>query len=416
PGVSSTMQDQLRLLIEVSEAIATHRDLPALCRDLTVRLPGIVAFDSISLCLHDPAKNVMRIAMLGSADRDFTPADLDIPMDQSISGRVFMTQQPAIVRSQSDVEAYPIGLSLMRAAGIECFCMLPLTTIVRPLGAMGFGSARPHRFDDSELEFLQLVVRQVAVAVDNVLHAESARLAQQQLTCERDRLRLLLDVNNAVGSHLELDDVFAAVSECLRRVIPHDGSSLLLYDPETQQFRAHVLRFASKDRFTEVGRTETRHVKSPAGVAIATRRTALFGEADLRRLASETSVAQRLLDDGVRTFCCGPLISRDCVLGTLNVGSRAADAFSPHHVELLGLVAKQIAIAVDNGIAYRQIAELKEKLNSEKLYLEDEIRTDRNFEEIVGDSAALKNVLRQVEIVAATDSTVLVQGETGTGK
>ncbi len=111
-----------------------------------------------------------------------------------------------------------------------------------------------------------------------------------------------------------------------------------------------------------------------------------------------------------------PLLSHDRVLGALNVASNEADALSPADVDLLGQVAQQIAIAVENGLAYRQIAALKEKLKTEKLYLEDEIRTDRNFEEIVGESAALKRVLSQVEIVAPTDSTVLIQGETGTGK
>ncbi len=111
-----------------------------------------------------------------------------------------------------------------------------------------------------------------------------------------------------------------------------------------------------------------------------------------------------------------PLLSRDRILGTINVGSSRLDAFSRDDLELLGLVAQQVAIAVDNGLAYRQIADLKERLNSEKLYLEDEIRTERNFGEIIGQSAELKQLLRQVEIVAPTDSTVLIQGETGTGK
>ena len=118
----------------------------------------------------------------------------------------------------------------------------------------------------------------------------------------------------------------------------------------------------------------------------------------------------------MKSFCSIPLQSHDRVLGTLNIGRLHEDAFSHEDVELLSQVAQQIAIGVENGLAYREIAELKEKLNEEKLYLEREIRSEHNFEEIVGDSRPLKDVLAQIEIVSPTDSTVLIQGETGTGK
>ena len=109
-------------------------------------------------------------------------------------------------------------------------------------------------------------------------------------------------------------------------------------------------------------------------------------------------------------------MSHDRVLGALDLGSRDEDAFRPEEVELLGQVANQIAIAVENAQAYREITELKERLAKEKLYLEEEIRTEHNFEEIVGESDSLRRVLKQIETVAPTDSTVLIRGETGTGK
>ena len=110
---------------------------------------------------------------------------------------------------------------------------------------------------------MQQVARQVAVAVDNVLHDESAQAAQRQLTHERDRVRLLLEVNNAVVSHLSLDDLFPAVSACLRKVIQHDGSALVLYDQETRRYRVHVLSFAKNESFIEEGIAES-DCKTPA--------------------------------------------------------------------------------------------------------------------------------------------------------
>ena len=573
----SRSSEQLRLLIEVSEAIATHRDLTTLFRDLAKRLPAIVPFELIALFLHDPVKNVMRVHMLGGVDGDRIPPGLEVPVTASFSGLALTTQRPVIVRSKEEALRFSTAASLVQALGVESFCMLPLTTTVRPLGAMGFGTARPHAIDDSDLEFLDLVVKQVAVAVDNVLHDESdravqlelsherdrlrlllevsesiaahrnlndlfedlahrlppvvpfdyinlllhdpardvmrlhilvapegatihpglelpieesaaglvwrtqqplvvedleeehrfprlismmrrtasgrsapsrspprfvvsarsglaasrartirrrtctscsrsanqvavavdnvlhdegVRSAQQALTRERDRLQLLLEVNNAVVSRLDLDQVFASVSGFLRRLIPHEHSSLLLYEPETRQYRKHVPVIAGNEVVVKDCQIDAQWAKSPAGIAITTQRAAVFNEQDLRTLAEDSQIAECIIAQGYKSVCSVPILSRDRSLGALNLGSERPDAFTTDDVELLGQVAQQIAIAVENGLAFREIAELKEKLSTEKLYLEDEIRTEHNFDEIVGQSSTLRQVLKQVETVA----------------
>ncbi len=125
---------------------------------------------------------------------------------------------------------------------------------------------------------------------------------------------------------------------------------------------------------------------------------------------------KQLLQEGVGSVCSLPLETQKGVLGTLSLASHEPDAFSASDLDLLRQVASQVAIALDNARAYREIAALTEKLKKEKLYLQDEIRSERNFEEIIGESAALKKVLRQTKTVAPSDATVLVLGETGTGK
>ena len=409
-------RDRLRLLLEVSESIASHRDLTELFRDLAQRIPRIVPFDYINLVLHVAARGTMRLHLLAAPEDATFAAGEEFPIDESPGGLVWKTQQPLIVNDIALERRFPALLARLRENGVQSFCIVPLTTALGRLGAMGFGRLERRVYDADEVAFMQEVAKQVAVAVDNVLHEESARAAQEQLARERDRLQLLLEVNNAVVSHLDMDAVFASVSSSLQRVVQHDGCSLLLYEEESGYYRCHVLRADRNESFVEEGHADASTCTSPCSVAMTTKAPAAFSETDLRTTWADSKVAQHLLAEGVKSFCSIPLLSHDRLLGALNVGRTCELPFTPAEVDLLMQVAQQVAIGVENGLAYRQIAELKEKLNEEKLYLEDEIRTEHNFEEIVGDSPALKQVLKQIEIVAPTDSTVLIQGETGTGK
>ena len=408
-------RDRLRLLLEVSEAIASHRDLVELFRDLAQRLPEIVPFDYINAVLHEPARDVMRLWLLVTETPSTISPGLELPVDESPGGVVWKTQRPMTVNDVTQERRFPKLMAMLRENGVQSFCVVPLTTAQRRLGAMGFGSLQRRTYQEAEINFMQQVAHQVAVAVDNALHAESAQSAQRQLKYERDRVQLLLEVNNAVVSHLDLDDLFTAVSACLRRVIRHEGSSLVLYEPETRQYRVQVLDFTKNTSFIEEGQADPQ-CKGPSGVAINTRKPAVFTVQDLQSMASESKVCERVLGEGVKSLCSVPLLAHDRVRGALNVGRRSEDAFSLEDIGLLSEVAKQIALAVENAVAYKQIAQLRDKLTEEKLYLEEEIQTEYNFEEIVGDSRALKLVLKEVQTVAATDSTVLILGETGSGK
>jgi len=408
-------RERLRLLLEVSESIASHRELDELFRDLARRLPAIVPFDYINVTLHDPARDVMRLCFLVASQPSTISLGLEIPVDESPGGLVWRTQQPLTVDDILQERRFPKLMSMLRENGVNSFCVVPLTTAHRRLGALGFGSVDRRIYQDPEIDFMQQVAKQVAIAVENALNYEQAQSSQAQLARERDRQLLLLEVNNVVVSHLDLDDLFTAVSACLRRVIQHDGSSLLLCDEETGEWRIRVLNFSTNESFLERGRAES-VTWSPSSVAIDTGKPAVFLENDLKEKSAISEIAQRLLANGVKSYCSVPLISHNRTLGALNVGRRRDDGFSTEDVELLGQVAQQIALAVENAVAYKQIAQLRDKLTEEKLYLEEEIQTEYNFGEIVGGSPALKLVLKEVQTVAATDSTVLILGETGSGK
>src|SRR5438552_9619991 len=408
-----TLTEQYQALLEVSEAISVHRDLTGLCQDLAQRLHRVVNFEHMRLLLYDPERHAMRLHVLETPQAGDLPPCSELPVDESPGGWVWHTQQPLVIPRVEEETRFPKVTPCMLELGVKSFCAVPLTTAQRRLGALGLGSLQEAAYSDADLEFLQQLARQVAVAVDNALNSQSVQGYQQQLTHERDRLRLLLEVNNAVVSRLDLRDVFAATTASLRRVIPHVLASLYLYDPDQEVVSRYAL-----DSPTGKGLLQEGFVgpvdSTPAGPAIRTGKPALFDEEDLKRLQSD--VARLLLAEGVKSGCCVPLTSHNRSLGTLNIASLHSGAFGQDDIDLLSQVANQIAIAVENALAYRQIEELKDKLNKEKLYLEDEIRTEYNFEEIIGESAALKRILKQVETVAPTDSTVLIQGETGTGK
>src|SRR5262249_32279151 len=153
---------------------------------------------------------------------------------------------------------------------------------------------------------------------------------------------------------------------------------------------------------------------SPAGAALARGKPVQFRGPDLDRFALEAVPTVRPF--GIRAVCCVPLLGYAGPFGVLVFGRRDPDGFTEEEIDRLSEVSSQVAIAVENRLAFERIAALKDKLAEEKLYLEGEITQEHNFTEIVGDSAALRQVFAQVETVAPTDATVLLLGETGTGK
>ena len=404
---------QLQALLEVSEAIAQQRDLPSLFHDLSERLRSVVDFDFLTLTLHDPVRNVMRLHILETEMPTDKPIGTETPVDGHPAGWVWKTQGTFVVSDTHEDERYPEYMQRLREKGVRAFGLVPLTTAQRRLGAMGFGRMVPQRITDGDLQFMQRVASQVGVAVDNALNLDSSKAYQQQLARERDRLRVLLEVNNLLVSSRELPDVFQGIVSTLQRVIHHDYTSLALLEPTTGLMKIYALDFPGHQGLVKPEMKVPRE-SSPAGRAIIEGRPVIARGAELDSYASE--VVRLLRAEGLQTICCIPLITRGRTFGTLNLASRRTDVFNEQDVELIQQVAAQVAIAVDNALAFKEIDALKNKLAFEKHYLEEEIRSEFNFEEIIGDSPALKSALAQVEVVAPAGTTVLILGETGTGK
>jgi formate hydrogenlyase transcriptional activator len=410
---AASTEAQHQALLEVAEAISQHRDLGELFHDLAARLHGVVEFDYLNLTLHDASRNVMRLHILETEKPRKISPGAEFPVGETPSGWVWETQQPFLLDDTEEETRFPLLLQILRENGVRSACSVPLTTAQRRLGVMSFGRGTAHGYAKSEVAFMQQVARQVAVAVDNALNFERAQAYQRQLATERDRLRVLLEVNNAVVSKLDLRALLNAISASLRRVIHHEYASLALYEEDKNMMRVLALDFPQgKGLIHEEILVQLDG--SIAGRAFQSRRPVVLDHTAMEGFDSPTSRLMR--DEGVRSVISMPLITHDRALGTLSLASLRDAAFQQGDVDLLVQVAGQVAIAVENALAFQEIAGLKNKLAEEKLYLEDEIRSEMNFEEIVGESPLLRAVLKQVETVAPTDSAVLIQGETGTGK
>ena len=228
---------------------------------------------------------------------------------------------------------------------------------------------------------------------------------------EGERLKLLLDLTNALVSNLKPRDLLLAISESIRQCMHSDLVSVWLPDAEQRQLRSVTMDFPEGKGFA---REDLLQLVEGSGVGKAFR----TGKPVVSTRAADMNEPEHLLAvaEGLASGCCLPLISHNRTLGVLGLGWRIENPSSSEDIEFLMRAAGQVAIAIENASAYREIAELKDRLAQEKLYLEEEIRSEADFEGIIGQSSVLRQVLQMVETVAASDSTVLLLGETGTGK
>jgi formate hydrogenlyase transcriptional activator len=398
PATKKLPETRYESLIRLAEAIRTNRHPQDLFQVLVGELRDVVQFDAIAQ--FDEALNKVNWHLGELCNAAAKPA-CDLPKEETIAWWVQHHQEAVVVHSVDDEDRFPRMMAMLRDCGIRSLCALPMSTAHRRLGSLVFASSLPRAYSEEEVRFLSLVVNQIALALDDALNFCALKGAQE-------RLELLLDLTNSVVSNLDLRDVLRAVSASIRRVMRCEGVGVALPEPGTGILRLHALDFPVGKAVIQEGTFPLKE-NLPILTAFQTGRFVRLTGSEL----FEDAVARSI---GIKTLCHLPLISPKGTLGVLSVGSFDEGAFSDEEIGFLNQVAKQVAIAVENSVAYRQIGELRDQLAQEKLYLENEIRTELNFEEIIGNSDALRRVLGQIETVAPTDSTVMIYGETGTGK
>jgi formate hydrogenlyase transcriptional activator len=236
--------------------------------------------------------------------------------------------------------------------------------------------------------------------------------AARQPAGEAERYRTLLEINNALIANLTREALFRAIAAALRPIVPFDRTAIFLHDSGRDVLRLFVLESSLPSAYFVVG-LEISPTESHVGLVFQQRRP--FVRRDLAH-ERQYPAEEQAFADGVRSFAIVPLVARGRCIGTLAVGSTRAAQYAERDVAFLQEVAGQVALAIENMMAYEEIADLKARLERENAYLQEEIHGEHDFARMVGGSEALLAVLRQVERVASTDSTVLVTGETGTGK
>ncbi len=239
-----------------------------------------------------------------------------------------------------------------------------------------------------------------------------AKVTRDMTDRKRAEEALIFQLSGALLANMDAEKLLGAISASIREVIPHDNAGLVLHDPAADNMVVQFLGVTGTDAFQ--GELRVPIDGSLSGVAFRTREPVLLESIAKASYAPETlKYLERM---GMQSGVWVPLVHQGKALGALSVVSRQESAFGQREVEMLVQIAGQVAMAVDNAMAFRRIAELRDRLKQEKQYLEDEINVEHQFDDIVGESSGLRNVLRQIATVAPTDATVLIQGETGTGK
>ena len=400
-------KERLRVLQEIDTTLLSSLDIQELLPAVSAFLRKALPHDHVAVCLYDPTVNALRShANTTDLKRTILPDNGLFGLDDTLTGQTFVEGKTKVLKHADLVHVpFPVTQRALEL-GVRSSCFIPLLTAKGPLGVLTLSSHSDQAFDAEDVGFLEQVAAALAHSLGNAL-------AHKALRMEEERLRVLLKTGASLASNLDIRQVFPSISAHVRHVTHHEFASLLVYDDTCGMLRRHATDFPFAKGILPAESIVPLD-NSPAGKALKLGAPQIFTKDEIA--AFDIDATTQLIEEGIQGLCCIPLPTSKDMLGTLNFGSTRPNAFQAENLELFGQVAAQVAGALENERAYREIEQLKNRLAAEKQYLEGEIRTELNFQEIIGDSPALKKALDPVPIVADSDATVLILGETGTGK
>jgi formate hydrogenlyase transcriptional activator len=393
--------DRYKAVVRISEVIAACREPEELVDSLANELDKFLHFDHLHLTVLK--ENSKQIEYRLTAKRDVPLPDL--PIEELPTWQAINTPDPLRVVHWDAEELSSRFKQWMKEMGIGSGVSVLMTTPHRRLGALGIVRDKASPFSDEDLGFLALIARVVAFALDDGLNLRRS-------LHQNDQLKLLLNVSNQITSSLELRDLLRAIAGNIRELMRCDAVSISILEPTSARWRLYALDFPHGNGVLKEDEILT--LSSAGKRVLETLRPAIVDALEPDNVPPE--IYEKYAAEGLKWRYLIPLVNRGRALGFLMIGRTSQTSFTPEDAEFLSQAAGQIAIAIENALTFEEVCKLRDKLAQEKLYLEEEIRGEMSFENIIGGSPAINHVLELVETVAPSDSTVLLLGETGTGK
>jgi len=433
-----------RLVEQMLEQLNLGRGLDELLGSVYDRLHGIVPYNRIAVALLEDRGNLLRLTSCRSDGDVSLKVGYAARLEGSTLAALLENGQPRII---DDLDQYLFerpqsgSTKLIQREGMKSSLTLPLLADGKPIGAIFFSSREKHAYTETHAGLLRRLAGHIAISVEKMqlideLQRKNHELAEanakkddflatlrhevdkqtEQLRRSESRYRLLVELGQVVNSSLNVEEVFAHAAEQIHRLLKCDRVSLLLISDRPASRHGFAIEFTGsrKARGNPLMEIPPQPLSGSAFGWVMEHRVPLVSRS--LKQSRPFPEDERLFEQGYASKVYLPLSSRDRSVGVLGIVSRQEDQPDHWDLELLNELCGQLSIALDNAGAYGEIDRLKGELQQQNIYLRDEIRTDHDFGNIIGQSRAMQQVRVAIEQVAQTDSTVLILGETGTGK
>ncbi|MDH3444283.1 MAG: sigma 54-interacting transcriptional regulator [Deltaproteobacteria bacterium] len=407
------LNEEFRVLLDINRAIGFHLKRDELFGALAGCLKKLVPTErfGIEFLIEGDKLQGHILADLSTGREPTQPTVL--PASGTACNWVLQNGASYIAACRDEFrERFPVTFDVMTSQGMESLCALPLISGDRCHGALFFMAAASGAYQHLSGEFLEQVANQIAIAMENVKAYEKVEALNETIADAARRRQTLLDINNAIVTKLTREEIFRAICAALSPVIQYDRIALSLYDPKSDDVRLVAYEGPLQTDYSPVGNVHDMK-DSHVGWVFLHQRPLVRHDLEIE---GQFSSEHRAYKSGFRSLCALPLVVRNRSIGAITVASLANRRYRDKDGDFLMEVAKQIAIAVDNMTAHEEMAALKARFEAEAVYLQEEIKSVHNFEEIIGQSAPVREMLRKIQQVAPTDATVLISGETGSGK